>query len=305
MFLQKSNTNGLSLKDKEIRRFRWAMLAPGIIVLFSINLLPILDTLRTSLYDYYLPAPDKRHFIGLGNYIALFRDQRFLLAFLRTIIFMVTVVAAETVFGLIIAIYLTSKIKGSKFLRAMFLLPIILTPIATAFMWRIMYSPTLGVLNYFLSLVNIPPQTWVYSETQALMSVALVLIWCKSPFMIMMFYTGLLAVSDDVIDASKIDGANAWQQFWKVKLPLIKPLFFVAILFQAIDSAKEFDLSFILTRGGPGTASETLSVYTYTNSFTFLKMGYGSASAIVMSAFIALTAVLIIKTGGINFDDSK
>ena len=118
----------------------------------------------------------------------------------------------------------------------------------------------------------------------------------------MMFYTGLLAVSDDIIDASRIDGAGAWQQFWRVKLPLIKPLFFVAILFQAIDSSKEFDLTFILTRGGPGTASETLSVYTYTNAFTFLKMGYASASAIVMSVFIAILAGVIIKTGGINFE---
>ncbi len=302
MFPGKNKSVPLSIKEKEIRRFRWAMLAPGIIVLFSINLLPILDTLRTSLFDYYLPAPDRRHFVGLENYIALFKDTRFLLAFARTVIFMVTVVAVETILGLGVALYLTSNIKGSKFLRALFLLPIILTPIATAFMWRIMYSPTLGVLNYFLSLVNIPPQTWVYSEEQALMSVALVLIWCKSPFMIMMFYTGLLSVSDDVIDASRIDGASGWQQFWRVKLPLIKPLFFVAILFQAIDSSKEFDLSFILTRGGPGTASETLSIYTYTNSFTFLKMGYGSASAIVMSAFIAIMAVLIIKAGGINFD---
>jgi multiple sugar transport system permease protein len=216
---------------------------------------------------------------------------------------MLTVVAAETVFGLGIAIYLTANFKGTKILRGLFLLPIILTPIATAFMWRIMYSPTLGVLNYFLSVAKLPAQTWVYSETQALVSVAIVLIWCKSPFMIMMFYTGLLAVSDDVISAARIDGANAWQQFWRVKLPLIKPLFFVAILFQAIDSSKEFDLSFILTRGGPGTASETLSIYTYTNSFTFLKMGYGSASAIVLSLYIALMAAVIIKTGGINFEE--
>jgi multiple sugar transport system permease protein len=292
-----------SIKEREIKRFRWFMLAPGIIILFSINLLPILDTFRTSLYDYYLPAPNKRHFIGFANYIALFREPRFLFSFARTVVFMITVVISETLFGLGIALYLTGKIKGAKILRGIFLLPIILTPIATAFMWRIMYSPTVGVLNYFLSLVRIPPQTWVYSEEQALVSVALVLIWCKSPFMIMMFYTGLLAVSDDIIDASRIDGANAWQQFWRVKLPLIKPLFFVAILFQTIDSSKEFDLNFILTRGGPGTASETLSIFTYTNSFTFLKMGYGSASAIVLSVFIALMAAFIIKTGGINFGD--
>jgi multiple sugar transport system permease protein len=294
---------GLSKKDREIFKFRWAMLLPGIIILFAINLLPILDTIRTSMDDYYLPMPNRRHFIALGNYISLLKEPRFLFSFLRTLIFVTIIVTAETVLGLCIALYLTAKIRGAKILRGLFLLPVILTPIATAFMWRIMFSPTIGILNYFLGLLNIPPQEWVYSESHALVSVAAVIIWCRTPFMIMMFYTGLLAVSDEVIDAARIDGANSWQQFWKVKLPLIKPLFFVAILFQAIDNSKEFDLIFILTRGGPGTATETLSIFTYINSFTFLKMGYGSASAVLLSVFVALAAAVIIKTGGINLEN--
>jgi ABC-type sugar transport system permease subunit len=121
--------------------------------------------------------------------------------------------------------------------------------------------------------------------------------------MIIMFYTALLAVSEDVLDAARIDGAGAWQQFWRVKLPLIKPLFFAAILFQTIEACKEFDLFFILTQGGPGTSSETLSVFAYVNSFTFLKMGYGSASALLIAAFTAIVAVVIIKTGGINLEN--
>jgi multiple sugar transport system permease protein len=293
----------LSKKDREILRFRWAMLLPGIIILFAINLLPILDTIRTSLDDYYLPMPNRRHFVALGNYISLFKEPRFLLSFLRTLIFVTIIVTMETVLGLCVALYLTAKIQGAKILRGLFLLPVILTPIATAFMWRIMFSPTIGILNYFLGLLGFPPQEWVYSESQALLSVAAVIVWCRTPFMIIMFYTGLLAVSDEIIDATRIDGANSWQQFWKVKLPLIKPLFFVAILFQAIDSCKEFDLVFILTRGGPGTASETLSIFTYMNSFTFLKMGYGSASAVLLSIFIALVAAVIIRTGGINLEN--
>ena len=278
------------------------MLAPALIVLFAINVVPISDTFLTSLNDFYLPEPRNEHFVGFQNYVNLFQDLRFTQSFSRTVAFMFMVVTFETILGFAIALYLSAEIKGGRFLRGVFLLPIILTPIATAFMWRIMYSPTLGVLNYILSLAKIPAQTWIYSVEQALPSVALVVAWCKTPFMIMVFYTGLLALPDGVLEAATIDGASYLQQLWRIKLPLIRPVFFVAILFQTVDSAKEFDFTFILTRGGPGSATETLSVYTYLNAFGFLKMGYGSASAVLMSLFIAMLAVLIIRFAGINLD---
>ncbi|MFI3256875.1 MAG: sugar ABC transporter permease [Spirochaetales bacterium] len=292
-----------SLRDREIAKFRWTMLGPGLLILLLINLLPIADTLYTSFFDTYLPFPQDDKFVGFDNYLNLFKDARFLASTGRTVAFMLMVLITEIVIGFGIAISLTSSIKGSKILRGLFLLPIILTPIATAFMWRIMFSPTLGILNFFLETLGIAPQEWIYSPDQALSSVAIVVAWCKMPFMIMVFYTGLLSISEDVIDSCKIDGASAWQQLWKIKLPLMKKVFFVAVLFQTVDTAKEFDLTFILTRGGPGSATESLSVYTYLNSFGFLKMGYGSASAVLLSILIICLAAIIIKFGGINFDE--
>lgn len=290
------------LREREIAKFRWAMLGPGLLVLFIINLIPILDTIYTSMFDYYLPMPQDKTFIGFANYINLFKEPRFLGSCARTILFMVMVVSTETILGFAIALALTSEAFGTKALRGVLLLPIMLTPIATAFMWRIMYSPTLGILNYFLELLKIPPQKWIYGANQALPSVAVVVAWCKTPFMVMVFYTGLLSVSDDILEAARIDGASGWNILWRIKLPLIKPVFFVAILFQTIDTAKEFDFTQILTRGGPGSATESLSIFTYLNSFGFLKMGYGSASAIVLSVFIFILAIFIIKAGGIDFD---
>lgn len=290
------------LRERELARFRWAMLGPGLLVLFIINLMPILDTIYTSLFDYYLPTPQDKIFVGLGNYINLFKEPRFLQSCFRTLLFMLMVVTTETLLGFGIALALTSEAYGTKALRGVLILPIMLTPIATAFMWRIMYSPTLGILNYFLELLNIPPQKWIYGANQALPSVAVVVAWCKTPFMVMVFYTGLLSVSEDILEAARIDGANGWNILWRIKLPLIKPVFFVAILFQTIDTAKEFDFTQILTRGGPGSATESLSIFTYLNSFGFLKMGYGSASAIILSVFIFILAIAIIKAGGIDFD---
>ena len=290
------------LRDRQIAKFRWLMLGPGLAVLFIINILPILDTLYTSFFDYYLPMPKDKEFVALGNYLQLFKDPRFLQSCGRTLIFMVIVITVEIVMGFAIALALTTDAYGTKAMRGILILPIMLTPIATAFMWRIMFSPTLGIMNYFLELMNIPPQKWIYGANQALPSVAAVVAWCKTPFMVMVFYTGLLSVSEDAIEAARIDGASSWTILWKIKLPLIKPVFFVAILFQTIDTAKEFDFTQILTRGGPGSATETLSIYTYLNSFGFLKMGYGSASAILLSIFILALAMIIIKIGGIDFD---
>lgn len=299
MILFKRNA---TLRERQLKRFRLAMLAPGLVLLFAINLLPILDTLKTSFYDYYLPRPEAQTFVGFRNYIELFKDERFLASFGRTIVFTLMVVSAETLLGFAIALALTSDFYGAKLCRGIFLLPIMLTPITTAFMWRIMYSPTLGILNYLLELVGVAPQKWIYGAEQALPSVAAVVTWCKVPFMVMVFYTGLLSVSDDVLDAAKIDGASSWQILLKIKLPLIRPVFFVAVLFQTIDTAKEFDFTQILTRGGPGSATETLSIYTYLNSFGFLKMGYGSANAIILSLFIGIIAYVLIRCGGVNFD---
>lgn len=279
------------------------MLTPGILVLLSINLFPIADTILTSFNDFYLPRPDQEHFVGLQNYVNLFKDQRFLESWWRTIQFMLLVVSIEVIVGFSIAIFLTSRLSSTSFLRGIFLMPIVLTPIATAFMWRIMFSPTLGILNYFLEFSHIPPQEWIYSVEQALPSVAVVVAWCKTPFMIMVFYTGLLSIDDDIIDAAMIDGASSWQQLWRIKLPLIRPVFFVAILFQMVDTCKEFDLTFILTRGGPGSATETLSVFTYLHSFGFLRMGYGSAAAIIMSVFITILAYLLVRYGGIDLEN--
>jgi multiple sugar transport system permease protein len=300
--MKKMRPSRISLQEREIRKFRLMMLAPGLIVLFAINFLPILDTFRTSLLDFYLPQPNAKEFIGLANYVNLFKDPRFIDAFKRTVVFVTMVVSMEVLIGFSIALALSSNLFGTKIVRATILLPIMMTPITTAFMWRIMYSPSLGVFNYFLEVLRIPPQKWIYGAEQAIPSIAAVLIWCKTPFMIMVFFTGLLSVSQDVIEASKIDGASAWQTLWKIKLPLIRPVFFVAILFQMIDTLKEFDFTQILTRGGPGSASETMSIYAYLNSFGFLKMGYGSANAIVLSLLIGAFAVIVVRLGGISFD---
>lgn len=293
----------MTLTNKQqVRIFQLAMVLPAVIVLIGINLIPIINTFVTSLQDYFLPVPDARHFVGLDNYINLFKDERFLNSLRLTLIYTFSVVALETVLGFIIALLLSRQTPGSNLVRGILLLPIILTPITVAFMWRVMFNPSIGILNYLLSLVNIPPQMWIYSTGQALPALFLVDIWQKTPTMILIFVTGFLGLPDEVLEAGMIDGASPWQSLWQIKIPLMKPVMVVAILFQTIDAARLFDIIFILTRGGPGTATETLSLLTYLNGFGFLKMGYAAASGLVLTLIIAVLALLIIRFGKVQLD---
>lgn len=293
----------MTLTNKQqVRIFQLAMVLPAVIVLVGINLIPIINTFVTSLQDYFLPAPDATHFVGLDNYINLFKDERFLNSLRLTLIYTFSVVALETVLGFIIALLLSRQTPGSNLVRGILLLPIILTPITVAFMWRVMFNPSIGILNYLLSLVNIPPQMWIYSTGQALPALFLVDIWQKTPTMILIFVTGFLGLPDEVLEAGMIDGASPWQSLWQIKIPLMKPVMVVAILFQTIDAARLFDIIFILTRGGPGTATETLSLLTYLNGFGFLKMGYAAASGLVLTLIIAVLALLIIRFGKVQLD---
>jgi multiple sugar transport system permease protein len=278
------------------------MLLPALVVLFAINLAPVLDTIISSFQDYYLPRPSERNFIGITNYIDLFRDPRFLNSVGVTCIYVVATVAIETSVSVMISVTLASGFTTAKVVRGILLLPIFLTPITICFMWRVMFAPTLGVLNYFLKLVGLPPQLWVFSPDQALWSLILVGSWYRMPVMMLIIFTGLLTVPSDTIEAARVDGASHLQTLLHITLPLIKPVVMVAILFQTIDQGKWFDGIYILTRGGPGTATETMSLFSYTYAISFLKMGYSSAAAVVLSVFISVLALIIIRTGRVELD---
>jgi multiple sugar transport system permease protein len=292
----------ISSNTRLLRRFQVAMVLPALVVLFVVNFAPIADTFITSLDNYFLPTPAARHFVGFANYVALFHDARFFNSLKLTLVYTASVVAIETVLGFVIAILLSRQSWGSKFIRGVLLLPIVLTPITVAFMWRVMFSPTLGIINYLLGFLHIPPQLWIFGPGQALPSLFIVDTWQKTPVMILIFVTAFLALPNQVIEAGEIDGASAWQRLWLLKVPLMKPVLMVGILFQTIDAARLFDMIFILTRGGPGTSTETLSLLTYLNGFGFLKMGYAGASGVILFLIIAVLSQFIIQIGKVRID---
>lgn len=278
-----------------------AFLSPALIVLITVNIVPVFYTIVTSFQSLHLAYPARNKFIGLGNYISIFHDSRFWNALGLTLTYVVGCLSIELVLGFCIALLLAKQVKGVGLIRGILLLPIFLTPIVVAFLWRLLFSPSLGLLNYFLAFFGLGPYEWIYSPQQALPSLILIDIWQRTPELVLIIFTGLLSISEDVLEAARVDGASPWKLFWAVKVPLLKPILMVGILFRVIDLSKVFDVIYILTRGGPGISTETLSLYTYTMGFSFLKMGYASALGMVLFGIILVLALIIIRWGEVDF----
>ncbi|MBN9010229.1 MAG: sugar ABC transporter permease [Rhizobiales bacterium] len=248
-----------------------SFLAPALIVLVAINVVPLFYTVTTSFEDYYLPKVASRHFNGLGNYAELLADDRFWGALGRTLLFVTVALAIEVALGFGVALMLIRQKRLVGLLRGFILLPIIITPIAVTFVWRLM-----------------------------LPALILVEIWQHTPELMLIIFTGLLTLPKEVIEAAVVDGARASQIFFAIKLPLLRPILMVGVLFRTIDLFKTFDLFYILTRGGPGVSTETLAVYTYTVGFSFLRLGYGSALALVLFLIILAASFLIVRWGDVR-----
>ena len=165
------------------------------------------------------------------------------------------------------------------FLRGLFIMPMMATPVAIALVWTMMFHPQLGVLNYLLSLVGIPPQLWVFHPATVIPSLVLVETWQWTPLVMLIVLGGLAAIPTEPYESALIDGATFWQMFRYITLPLITPFLFIAAMIRMIDAVKSFDIIFAITQGGPGSASETINLYLYSVAFVYYDVGYGSAIA--------------------------
>ncbi len=275
-------------------RFIFLMLVPAVVLLFGLTVVPFLTSVWLSLTDYLLTDPPAR-FIGLGNYTELFTSADFWKALWTSLVFTVAAVALESAIGISIAVVLQNETRLIGFLRTIYLLPLAITPIAALFTFRMMLNPGLGVVNYLLHQVGIPPQDWLGSHSIALASLILVDAWQWTPFMFLIIVGGLASLSREPFEAAKLDGASTLQIFFYITLPLLKPFLFIAVLFRSIDAFKTFDLIYVLTAGGPGTATTTVNLYGYKQAIEFLSLGRGAAIAIIIMIIMAIYANVLLR----------
>ncbi|CAN5803469.1 sugar ABC transporter permease [soil metagenome] len=271
-------------------------ITPAVVFIAVMMVFPVGFTLYMSLHDWVGAAGAAPEFIGLDNFRRVFtEDPRFWAAARRTFAFTAMAVAVETVLGVAIAVLFNREFMGKGLLRTIFLFPMIATPVAIALVWRLMYQPTLGVLNQLLEFLRLPPSLWVADTSLVLPALALVDIWEWTPLITLITLAGLSVLPEEPFEAAAIDGASRWQTFWKITLPMLRPVIIVAVTFRLIDALKTFDIIFVITQGGPGFASETLNLYVYSTSFQYQNLGYAASLLVVFFAIVVGSAVLLLK----------
>lgn len=287
--------NKIDFNRKEIRD-AYIFNAPLILVALIFIFLPVIGTLITSFFRDVTFLPGK--FIGLENYHRLIGDSHFWQSVVFTLVFVLVSVSFELFFGLIFALLLNETIPGRGFMRVAILIPWAIPVAISARIWQLIYNYDFGVFNYLVLKLGISNQqiSWLGSTVGAFFSIVISDVWKTTPFMTIIILAGLSTISNDLYKQAMIDGTNFIQRFFRITLPLLKPVLVVALLFRTIDAIRIFDLVYVLTGGGPGGSTTSLSLYAY-NYLVSGDYGYGSAVSVIVFLLAALLAILYIQFG--------
>jgi multiple sugar transport system permease protein len=278
------------------RHVRWAFPLPALVFVVVMMAFPIVYTVWTSLTGWSLSEGRPADFVGLKNYVALFHDQRFLAAVVRTFYFTALAMAVEIVLGVAIALLLNRDFAGKRVVNSIMLLPMMATPVAIAMVWLFMYEPSAGIINHVLREFRLPTPLWIAGARSVIPALALVDIWQWTPMIILISLAGLAGLPADPYEAAEVDGANAWQTLWLITLPMLLPTVTIAALLRLIDALKTFDIIYAMTGGGPGFSSETLNIYTYNQAFSYFSFGYASSALVVFFAIVLGVSLLVSYT---------
>lgn len=275
------------------RRRYFAFIVPALAVMLAVIVFPWLFTVFMSAHDWKIGQTHA--FVGLDNYLALLADERFLASLLRTLYYGVLAVVVPLVLGVFSAVIFHKRFPWRGVLRGIFILPMMATPVAVALVWTMMFHPQLGVLNYLLSLIGLPPQSWVYAPATVIPTLVMVEVWQWTPLVMLITLAGLVSLPSDFYEAAQIDGATPWQVFWRITLPLVRPTIVAAAMLRFMDSVKTFDQIYVTTQGGPGVASQTLNLYVFDQAFQYLHFGYASALLVVLFFVILAGNVVLVS----------
>jgi len=272
---------------------RWFLL-PGLVFLFTIDLIPLLYSAWISFYNWWLLRPRDVRFVGLANYARLASDAEFTRAVVVTTLFTSGAVLVEFLAGLGLALLFAQPFRFLRPLRVLLLLPLFVVPVVGATMWRVIFHPEIGVLNYYLSVLGLGRPPWLSDPTLALVSITIVDAWRTIPFMFLVMYAGIETLPGELYEAASVDGASAWHRFRYITVPLLTYIMLLAVLIRAMDVFREFDIIFVLTGGGPGTATQTIQILNY-RAFGLGHMGEANAIGMVTLVLVTLMCWILLR----------
>jgi multiple sugar transport system permease protein len=271
----------------------YLLIAPTVAVLLALSIYPLLYAIKVSLQ---VGVGDAARWSG-GNFTRLLADGFFHSALLHTFSYAALALTFEFLLGLALALLLDGPLRGRGAFRALLLVPMMLPPVVVGVVWRLMLNPSFGAINGTLKGAGLETEglTWTASPLLAFISVVAVDVWQWTPFMFLVLLAGLQAIPQEPYEAAMIDGASAWQTFAHITLPLLKPAILIALLLRTMDLLRVFDQIFILTEGGPGFATETVSLYIYRAAFRFFDFGYAAAMSFALLVLTNIISIGYIK----------
>lgn len=289
--IREAKETGVSRAEAWRRR---GPLLPALIFMIVVTQVPFLFTLYYSTLSWNLVRPGSREFIGLQNYVTVAKDSQFWTVALNTVVLIVGVVLISAFFGLLLALLLDRAFLGRGIVRTLLITPFLVTPVAAALIWKTtILDPNNGILNWLLSLVGIERMDWIGQFPLAMVMV--MLIWQWTPFMMLLILAGLQSMPRDILEAGRVDGANAFQLFRELTLPHLRRFIELGVVLGAIFLVNTFDAIYMMTQGGPGIASANLPFYIYQRAFLGFDIGQAAAMGVVVVVFTIVIASFALR----------
>ncbi len=288
-------------RKKRLRTYTYTpyiFIAPTLAFIAVLILYPVIYAFVISFFNWHL-LKQVRPFVWLGNYADIFRDRVFWISLKNTVYFVVVYVAFATLFGLALAVLAQRMVPHLRILvRSVCFIPVIAPLVATSMIWIWLYEPKYGILNYFLKFISLGPYRWLISPKSAMNSVIISTLWKSVGFNMAIFVAGLLSIPKMYYDAAKIDGASPIKSFLYITLPMLRDVIVFVLVVGIIGSFRVFTQTYIMTQGGPGTATKTIVLEIYFRAFRYFRMGNASAMAFILFGIILLVTVIQLKVFG-------
>lgn len=289
--IYKEGSDPVSRKKKEALQGIIYVL-PSFILIMAFCIIPIFMSGYFSFTSYNIMTPPK--FVGLENYEKVFQDGYVADAAKNTLLYVLMTVPAQTILSLVFAAFLAYKMqnKTGGFLRSVMFIPVIASTVTAGTIWRIILNTEGGLLNNILNFFHLDSVNWLGSTKTALISICIVAVWKNVGYFLVIYYAGIMGISKDLYEAAKVDGATSIQQFFKITLPMLKPITYLVVTLGIIWSFQVFDLAYLMTGGGPGRATVTLVMGIYNAAFKQYKMGYACAMAMLLLLIVVIINVI-------------
>lgn len=282
------------MNKSTLRTFRFFS-TPALFLIIVIMILPMFFSIYIMFHDVNLLEGGNFVWAGLGNFKKFFQDERALNSLWVTAKYLIGVLSIETIVGLLISFFLDRKFFGKPVVRALIIIPMFMTPVVSGLIWRAFFDTNNGLVNWILSLFKVPMIDWLGSVDTALVSLMITDMWQWTPFMVLLIMASLDCVPTDQIEAAMIDGAREGQIIRHIKFPFILPTTLIAVVMRAIDAVKLFDTVYVMTKGGPGSATEMVNMYSYIIAFQHFRIGYATTISFIFTIIVTVLLTKMIK----------